>query len=62
VTTFLCPHCERLCDISTRTNGDRVWCLCGKWYQVVMRPDGYTYLAKCDPPAGILDGWKDDSR
>lgn len=49
-----CPHCGTNHDISSRLNGDRVWCVrCGKWFAVVMRIDGSTYLSKCEAPPGL---------
>ena len=55
-STRACPHCRGLHDISTRMNGDRVWCrFCGKWYAVVMRADGQVYLAKVEAPPELSD-------
>jgi hypothetical protein len=54
--THPCPHCGKDYDISYRMHGDRVWCrFCGKWFAVVMRPDGSVYLSKCDAPSAELE-------
>ncbi len=50
---YHCPHCNRPVDIARRMNGDRVYCLCGKWYAVVMRLDGSVYLVKANMPEGL---------
>ncbi len=48
-----CPHCGAFCDISTRMNGDRVWCVgCDRWFAVVIR-DGNTILVKAAPPVEL---------
>lgn len=47
-----CPHCQQPYDITRRLNGDQCWCPCGKWFRVVMRLDGSTYLSKCAAPPG----------
>jgi hypothetical protein len=52
--TLPCPHCRRPSDVSRRRHGENIWCTqCGKWALMIMRPDGVSYLAKCDPPAGV---------
>jgi hypothetical protein len=51
--TQRCPHCNRPADADNRMHGDRVWCLCGKWYVVLYRFDRTVYLVKCDAPDGL---------